>query len=116
MWLSVVETLAFATGISVALLGGMPGSATPEYSEENVDESRLVMIKRVMIGRGPFLLVFILTLIPQFAHYSFSADSFEQFIFWLDMVLTIIVASVIDMFVSNIIKSIKKSRKNKTKR
>lgn len=90
MWLSVVETLAFATGISVALLGGMPGSATPEYSEENVDESRLVMIKRVMIGRGPFLLVFILTLIPQFAHYSF-----EQFIFWLDMVLTIIVASVI---------------------
>ena len=69
--------------------------ATPEYSEENVDESRLVMIKRVMIGRGPFLLVFILTLIPQFAHYSFSADSFEQFIFWLDMVLTIIVASVI---------------------
>ena len=32
MWFSVVETLAFATGISVALLGGMPGSATPEYS------------------------------------------------------------------------------------
>ena len=32
MWFSVVETLALATGISVALLGGMPGSATPEYS------------------------------------------------------------------------------------
>lgn len=64
-------------------------------TEENEDESRLDMLKRVMIGRGPFLLIFILTLSPQFAHYSFSADSFEQFIFWLDMVLTIIVASVI---------------------
>lgn len=36
MWLSVVETLAFATGISVALLGGMPGSATPEYSSAHL--------------------------------------------------------------------------------
>lgn len=32
MWFSIVETLALATGISVALLSGMPGSATPEYS------------------------------------------------------------------------------------
>ena len=47
MWFSVVETLALATGISVALLGGMPGSATPEYSPNDKNYAKIALIQRI---------------------------------------------------------------------
>ena len=55
MWFSVVETLALATGISVALLGGMPGSATPEYSitEKNHHKGDFLILHNIKLYQQP---------------------------------------------------------------